>query len=69
MADMLFEAEVWKQKEALAINAIPVTDFNRVRKTVAFYQERDRRYLATGILPDQLPTMIQFFEEHQLYKK
>ncbi len=69
MADMLFEAEVWKQKESLTIDKIPVSDFNRIRKTVALYQERDRRFLATGIGADQLAQMIQFFEEHQLYKK
>ena len=48
-ADMLIEAEVWKQKEALEIAKIPETDFNRIRKTAAMYNELERKYGFIGI--------------------
>ena len=67
MADLLFETEVWKQKEALTIAAIPETDFNRVRRTVAMYKQRESRYKAAGISEAQIESVIQFFKEHQLY--
>ncbi|MES2330995.1 MAG: hypothetical protein V4539_15435 [Bacteroidota bacterium] len=67
MADQLFETEVWKQKEALDISAIPETDFNRVRRTVAMYKQRENRYRAAGLSEAQIETVIQFFKEHQLY--
>lgn len=66
-ADMLFETEVWKQKEALDIAAIPETDFNRIRRTVAMYKQRESRYRAIGMNDAQIETVIQFFREHQLY--
>ena len=68
-ADMLFETEVWKQKEALTISAIPVADFNRIRRTVSMYKERENRYRAIGLSDDQIDTAIQFFKEHQLGTK
>ena len=52
-ADMLIEAEVWKQKEALEIIKIPETDFNRIRKTVAMYAELERKYGFIGINEQQ----------------
>jgi len=52
-ADMLIEAEVWKQKEALEINKIPETDFNRIRKTVAMYTDLERKYGFIGITEQQ----------------
>jgi hypothetical protein len=64
---MLFETEVWKQKEALDIAAIPETDFNRIRRTVAMYKQRESRYRAIGMNDAQIETVIQFFKEHQLY--
>ncbi|MEO8171673.1 MAG: hypothetical protein ABI581_01270 [Sediminibacterium sp.] len=66
-ADMLFETEVWKQKEALDIATIPETDFNRIRRTVAMYKQRESRYRAIGMNDAQIETVIQFFREHQLY--
>lgn len=68
-ADMLFETEVWKQKESLTISAIPETDFNRIRRTVSMYKERDNKYKAIGLTEDQMITAIQFFKEHQLGAK
>jgi hypothetical protein len=68
-ADGVFEVEVWKQKEALTINAIPSSNFDRIRKTVAMYNERDRRYKVIGLTEEQVPAAIQFFEEHTLGPK
>ncbi len=66
-ADMIFETEFYKQKEALSIAAIPETDFNRIRKTVAMYQVRENRHKASGLTEDQLAMAINFFKENQLY--
>ena len=52
-ADMLIEAEVWKQKEALEIAKIPETDFERIRKTVGLYKELERKYVFIGITEQQ----------------
>ena len=68
-ADILFETEVWKQKESLTISAIPETDFNRIRRTVSMNKERDNKYRAIGLSEDQMITVIQFFKEHQLGTK
>lgn len=65
-ADMLLEIEVWKQKEAVAIAAIPESDFNRIRKTVAMYAERQRRWKVAGIGEEQFETMAQFFDQNTL---
>jgi hypothetical protein len=67
--DMLFETEVWKQKESWTISAIPVADFNRVRRTVSMYKEREHRYKAIGLSDDQILIAIQFFDEHQIGQK
>ncbi len=63
-ADQVFETEVWKQKEALAVDAIPASDFNRIRKTVALYKQRDHRYKVIGLTDEQMDAAVQFFTEH-----
>lgn len=68
-ADMIFDIEVWKQKESVILSKIPETDFNRVRKTVAMYSERDRRYRSIGMSEEQIAQIVQFFSEHQLEPK
>ena len=65
-ADMLFEIEVWKQKESLSIGNIPIADFNRIRKTVAMYSEREKRNRAVDLTDEQMDAVIQFFNQHQL---
>lgn len=65
-ADMIFETEVWKQKESLNTAAIPVADFNRIRKTVAMYAEREKRYRALSLSEEQVDAVIQFFTQLQL---
>jgi hypothetical protein len=65
-ADQLFEIEVWKQKEAAAIAKIPPADFNRIRKTVAMYAERERRIRTIGLSEEQVNAAIQFFNDHSV---
>jgi hypothetical protein len=67
MADMVMETEVWKQKESLAISKIPSSDFNRVRRTVSMYKERDNKYRGAGLNENQANTVIDFFRQNQLY--
>lgn len=61
-ADMLIEAEVWKQKEAITIAAIPETDFERIRKTVAIYNEMERKYKFMGITDQQKEGSKEIFK-------
>ena len=61
-ADMLIEAEVWKQKEAITIAAIPETDFERIRKTVAMYNEMERKYKFMGITDQQKEGSKEIFK-------
>ncbi len=65
-ADMLFEIEVWKEKEAFDISKIPETDFNRIRRTVAMSHERDRRFKVVGLSDEQIAKAVAFFNEKQL---
>ena len=65
-ADGVFEIEVWKQKEAVSIAAIPETDFNRIRKTVAMYAERERRFKVVGLSEEQIGNAALFFEQNKL---
>jgi hypothetical protein len=67
MADMVIETEVWKQKESLTISKIPLSDFNRVRRTVSMYKERDNKYRGAGLDENQANKMIEFFRQNQLY--
>jgi hypothetical protein len=65
-ADMLIEAEAWKQKESLIIAAIPETDFNRIRKTVIMNNELERKYKQIDLTDQQKNGAIAFFEKNQL---
>lgn len=67
MADMVMETEVWKQKTSLEISRIPVSDFNRIRRTVSMYKERENKYRGAGLDENQINTMIEFFRQNQLY--
>ncbi len=68
-ADMLFETEVWKQKESMTISKIPDTDFNKIRRTVSMNRERENKYRAIGLSVEQIDTTIEFFKEHQISTK
>ncbi len=65
-ADGVFEIEVWKQKESVTISAIPETDFSRIRKTVAMYAERVRRFKVVGLSDEQIENAAIFFEQNKL---
>ncbi|MFY9464726.1 MAG: hypothetical protein WAP48_06535 [Sediminibacterium sp.] len=65
-ADMLIDAEAWKQKEALVIAAIPENDFNRIRKTVGLHNELDRKYKMIDLTDQQKEAAKNFFLQHQL---
>lgn len=65
-ADMLFDAQVWKQKESLTVAAIPVTDFNRIRKTVELNRNAETRFRAIGLTDQQLLGAQAFFRDNQL---
>ncbi|HVZ26036.1 MAG TPA: hypothetical protein VG842_08280 [Sediminibacterium sp.] len=65
-ANMLCETEVWRQKEALAISAMPPNNFDRVRKTVALNEEAGKRFKAIGLSEEQVHTALQFFTENSL---
>jgi len=64
-ADMLIEAEVWKQKEALEIAKIPETDFERIRKTVGLYKELERKYGFIGITEQQRDGAKAIFKQSE----
>jgi hypothetical protein len=65
-ANMLCEAEVWRQKEAISIATIPENNFERVRKTVTLNEEAGKRFKALGLSDDQVNTALQFFTENSL---
>jgi hypothetical protein len=65
-ADMLIEAEAWKLKESLVIEAIPANNFNRIRKTVILNNELDRKYKQIDLTDQQKNGALTFFSKNQL---
>lgn len=65
-ADMIIDSEAWKQKESLLIAQIPVTDFNRIRKTVLLNKEYAKKISLADITETQKEQAIQFFIQNQL---
>ena len=65
-ADMIIDSEAWKQKESLLIAQIPVTDFNRIRKTVRLNKEYAKKISLADITETQKEQAIQFFIQNQL---
>ena len=64
-ADQLIDAEVWKQKEACSISKIPITDFNRIRKTVDMYNMMERKYKLMDMTDQQKAAAIEFLKQVQ----
>ena len=64
-ADMLIDAEAWKQKEGLIVGKIGETDFNRIRKTVILNNELDRKHKQIDLTDQQKAAAITFFSEHK----
>lgn len=65
-ADMIIDAEAWKQKESLMVAQISITDFNRIRKTVLLNTEYARKISLADISEMQKEQAIQFFIQNQL---
>ncbi|WP_439504715.1 hypothetical protein [Sediminibacterium sp.] len=65
-ADMIIEAEAWKQKEALVVAQIAETDFNRIRKTVQLNKEFDKKLILIDLTEQQKNQAVEFFIQNQL---
>lgn len=65
-ANMLCEAEVSSQKAAGEIARIPVTDFDRIRKTVAHNEDIKKRFQTLGLDDMQVIKALAFFRENHL---
>lgn len=64
-ADQLIDAEVWKQKEACSISKIPISDFNRIRKTVEMYNMLERKYKLVDMTDQQKAAAVEFLKQVQ----
>lgn len=65
-ADMIIEAEAWKQKEASIIAQIAESDFNRIRKTVQLNKEFDKKLVMIDLNEQQKSQAVEFFIQNQL---
>jgi hypothetical protein len=65
-ADMIIDAEAWKQKEAFTVAQIPATDFNRIRKTVQLNNEFSKKLVLIDLTDAQKEQVIAFFIQNQL---
>jgi len=63
-ADQLIDAEVWNQKEAIAISKIPANDFNRIRKTVEMHKMMDRKFKLIDMTEEQKQAAIEYFKQN-----
>lgn len=64
-ADQLLDAEVWKQKEANTIAKIPVSDFNRIRKTVELHNMMERKYKFVDMTDQQKAAALELLKQVQ----
>lgn len=64
-ADMLIDAEAWWQKEKFTVAAIPATDFNRIRKAVELFNEREKKYRFIGLTDQQKEGAFAFFQKNE----
>lgn len=65
-ADMIIEAEAWKQKETFLVAQIAETDFNRIRKIVQLNNEYNKKLIAVDLTNLQKEQAIEFFIQNQL---
>lgn len=65
-ADLIIDAEAWKQKEALVVAQIAETDFNRIRKTVQLNKEFDKKLVMIDLNEQQKSQAVEFFIQNQL---
>lgn len=64
-ADMLIDAEAWWQKEKFTVAVIPPTDFNRIRKAVELFNEREKKYRFIGLTDQQKEGALAFFKKNE----
>lgn len=64
-ADMIIDAEAWKQKEAFTVAQIPTTDFNRIRKTVQLNNEFSKKLVQIDLTEAQKEQVVTFFIQNQ----
>ena len=65
-ADLIIDAEAWKQKEALVVAQIAESDFNRIRKTVQLNKEFDKKLVMIDLNEQQKSQSVEFFIQNQL---
>ena len=65
-ADLIIDAEAWKQKESLIIAQIPESDFNRIRKAVQLNKEYDKKLILIDLTEQQRIQAVEFFTQNQL---
>ncbi len=65
-ADLIFDAEAWKQKESSIVAQIPESDFNRIRKSVQLNKEFDKKLVLIDLTEQQRIQAVEFFKQNQL---
>jgi hypothetical protein len=65
-ADMIIDAEAWKQKESLVVAQIAESDFNRIRKAVLLNKEYNKKLLLIDLTEQQKSQAVEFFIQNQL---
>jgi len=65
-ADLIIDAEAWKQKESSVIAQIPESDFNRIRKSVELNKEYDKKLVLIDLTEQQRIQAVEFFIQNQL---
>jgi hypothetical protein len=65
-ADMIIDAEAWKQKESLVVAQIAESDFNKIRKSVLLNKEYDKKLLLIDLTEQQKSQAVEFFIQNQL---
>jgi len=65
-ADLIIDAEAWKQKESAIVAQIPESDFNRIRKSVQLNKEYDKKLISIDLTEQQRIQAVEFFMQIQL---
>lgn len=65
-ADMIIDAEAWKQKESSVVAQIAESDFNRIRKSVQLNKEHEKKLVLIDLTEQQKIQAVEFFIQNQL---
>lgn len=65
-ADMIIDAEAWKQKESLVVAQIAESDFNRIRKSVQLNKVHEKKLALIDLTEQQKIQAVEFFIQNQL---